>query len=76
MKDERDRLPPVEVKQRTRTTKICAKCGGAWPTTYAINGVQLFECRRRAPGESDRPGQRMYWKTTLADEGCAEWIQR
>ncbi len=76
MKDEANRLPPAEIKQRQRTKKLCAQCGAGWPTTFKLNGVQLFECRRRAPGEAERPGQRAYWKTTLATEGCGDWIQR
>jgi hypothetical protein len=68
--------PPAEVKSRQRTKKLCALCASGWPTTYRLNGIQLFECRRKAPSEADRPGQRAYWKLTLATEGCGDWQQR
>lgn len=75
MTKEETNLPP-EVKARTRTKKLCVACACGWPTNHKLNGIQLFECRRRAPGEAERPGQRAYWKMTLATEGCGEWIQR
>ncbi len=76
MNDQTENEAPAAVKPRTRTQRICAKCAAGWGTTYKLNGVQIFECRRHAPESADRPGVRMYWRTTLASEGCHEWVAR
>ena len=67
--------PTIKTRKRSR---VCATCQSAHPTGHAINGVELVECRRRAPVAvyGDMRARRAYFPTLLADEWCGEHVTR
>ncbi len=66
----------LDDKPRKRT-RMCESCGAAQPTTYAINGVQQLECRRRAPVPSygELRGRQTVFPLVFANQWCSEWMQ-
>lgn len=63
-----------------KRTRLCGTCRFKQATGNYINGIELVECRRRAPLPSDGPlgtqysrGRRAYWPLISAEEWCGEW---
>lgn len=57
-----------------KRTRVCGSCRFRQQTGSYINGVELVECRRRAPTpEVMLAGQRAVWPLLLAEAWCGEW---